>query len=228
MGLDTVELVIATERAFEISISDEEAARIATVRDLAEYVYSKVPHANSRVCLTQRAFHRLRRAARAGLGVRRDNVRPSTRLDEMLPLRGRIEDWNRLKDAIGMPEWPTLRRSRQTVMSIAAASATTALAAAALAPAFNLGAAIVGGIMTWTLLAGATKSLRLHFAAPLQTIGQLAEFVATHAGAPLVCDKGGWTHEQVRLTVRKLVADQLGIEPTFSDDARIVDDLGAD
>ena len=37
-SLDQVELIMAMEEAFDMSISDEEAEKIATVRDAVEYV----------------------------------------------------------------------------------------------------------------------------------------------------------------------------------------------
>ncbi len=39
MGLDTVELIVEIEKSFNISIPDEKAERIATVGQLADYVY---------------------------------------------------------------------------------------------------------------------------------------------------------------------------------------------
>ncbi len=37
-SLDVVELVMALEEEFDLKISDEDAARIATVRDAVEYI----------------------------------------------------------------------------------------------------------------------------------------------------------------------------------------------
>ncbi|HHT91107.1 MAG: acyl carrier protein [Bacillota bacterium] len=37
-SLDVVELVMALEEEFDLTISDEEASRIATVRDAVEYI----------------------------------------------------------------------------------------------------------------------------------------------------------------------------------------------
>lgn len=42
MGLDTVELIVSTEKHFNISIPDPEAATLQTVQDIADCVYSKL------------------------------------------------------------------------------------------------------------------------------------------------------------------------------------------
>ena len=42
MGLDSVELIMAVEKAFGIAISDEVASRLWTTRDLADHVESCV------------------------------------------------------------------------------------------------------------------------------------------------------------------------------------------
>lgn len=39
-SLDTVELIMAFEEAFNIEISDEEAEKIATVKDAVTYIHS--------------------------------------------------------------------------------------------------------------------------------------------------------------------------------------------
>ncbi len=41
-SLDTVELVMAFEEAFDIEIPDEDAEKIATVKDAVEYVKNKL------------------------------------------------------------------------------------------------------------------------------------------------------------------------------------------
>lgn len=42
MGLDTVELIVCTEKYFKISIPDPEAAKLNTVQDIADCVFAKI------------------------------------------------------------------------------------------------------------------------------------------------------------------------------------------
>lgn len=66
--LDSVELLIAIERAFDIKISDQEAASVITMGDLYEAVAAKLQGAGGEKCRTSMAFYRVRRALRAVVG----------------------------------------------------------------------------------------------------------------------------------------------------------------
>ncbi len=61
MGLDIVELVLATEDAFGIHISDEAFSGVTTAGDLCDLVSGLVDGKQSRRCLTSMAFYRIRR-----------------------------------------------------------------------------------------------------------------------------------------------------------------------
>jgi hypothetical protein len=56
MGMDGVEIVMAVEDAFDITIADKEAEKIVTPRDLIELVMAKVRKSDMAVCLTQWRF----------------------------------------------------------------------------------------------------------------------------------------------------------------------------
>jgi acyl carrier protein len=44
MGLDTVELIIAFENEFGLSIPDADAERLTTPRQVTEYVWGRITH----------------------------------------------------------------------------------------------------------------------------------------------------------------------------------------
>jgi hypothetical protein len=92
MGLDGVELVLAWEETFGISISDAEAERMFTTRQVAERILEMVRSAAPEDCgcLSMRAFFRLRKAFEAE-GVSRSNVHPDAKVTSVLPSRQRRE-----------------------------------------------------------------------------------------------------------------------------------------
>ncbi|HRE42721.1 MAG TPA: hypothetical protein PKY87_01990 [Terricaulis sp.] len=75
--LDSVELLIAIERVFDIQISDQDAAHITTMGDLYDLLTSKV-EGGGEMCRSSMAFYRVRRALRAVLGD--VDIRPDTPL----------------------------------------------------------------------------------------------------------------------------------------------------
>jgi hypothetical protein len=86
MGLDTVELVIAWEVAFDVSISEAEAKAMFTTRQVVEAIFEKVKSdlPEDRGCLSRRGFFRLRDAFK-GEGVARKQVRLDTKVAALLP-----------------------------------------------------------------------------------------------------------------------------------------------
>jgi hypothetical protein len=90
MGLDAVELILAWEDTFGISISDAEAERMFTTRQVVERIYERIRGTGPEDCgcLSMRAFNRLRKAFLAE-GVSRRDVRPEARVTSLLPDRHR-------------------------------------------------------------------------------------------------------------------------------------------
>ena len=67
MGLEGLEIVLATEETFAIAMPDAVAAAIQTPAELIEFIAANVPIATSQECLTQQLFYRLRRGFRSQL-----------------------------------------------------------------------------------------------------------------------------------------------------------------
>lgn len=228
MGLDTVELVMAFEEAFEIDIPNEAAERMVTVRDVIDYVYSRVEHADTKLCLSQRAFYRLRRSVQETLGVDRSRVRPSTSWESLLPVENRQQRWLRLKAAVGADRWPALERSasvRRLMVAFVLGSAASAFVAA---PYYNLPVALGAASLSGLLSLRMTAHWQVHFPHHNATVGQIAELLTTDLPAAWRPSEKGWTREQVRAVVRQITIERLNVDPSFGDDASFVDDLGAD
>lgn len=92
MGLDSLELVLAWEESFDISISEAEAHAMLTTRQVAEKIFEKVRSDQPQDCgcLSMRAFFRLRKAFEAE-GVARYKVRLDAKVSALLPSRRRRE-----------------------------------------------------------------------------------------------------------------------------------------
>ena len=111
MGLDGVELVMAWEESFGITITDADAAQLRTPRMATDLIHRKLATAGvpgPGGCLTQRAFHRLQRAVQAAFAVPRQQVRPQTPLDALLPAGKRRAHWQALQAQTGLVSFPKL------------------------------------------------------------------------------------------------------------------------
>jgi hypothetical protein len=108
VGLDGVEFVMALEESFHIAISDEDAVRMQTPRDVVDYLIDRLGPGKPHVCLEQRAFYRLRRACMEVFGVQRQVIKPNTRWDEIIPGRQTRHNWHLLQLGTGAPWWPRL------------------------------------------------------------------------------------------------------------------------
>src|SRR4051794_203891 len=105
MGLDGVELVMAFEEAFGLSIPDEAASEMITPRQTIDYIESHVTTAPATHCLTQRVFYRLRRGIRTALGEGLP-LHPGTKVREIAERRDWPGLWTKVRDIAGGPSWP--------------------------------------------------------------------------------------------------------------------------
>jgi hypothetical protein len=95
MGLDSIELVLAWEECFGISIPDAEAESMRTTLHAIEFIYKKVKSEfpEDHGCLSMRAFLRLRKAFEEQ-GVSRSAVRKGAKVAKLLPDRRRRDILN--------------------------------------------------------------------------------------------------------------------------------------
>lgn len=86
MGLDSVELLIEVEEAFDTPIPDKAAAKMTTPGHLFDFVADSGFKATPLgPCLSQAVFNRLRRAIMAEFGIDRAKVRPRAVITKTTP-----------------------------------------------------------------------------------------------------------------------------------------------
>jgi acyl carrier protein len=96
MGLEIVELVLATEKTFGVKIPDADACAMQTPGDLADWVAAHVRTDKNAPCLSQARFYRLRALLMETSGVSRKKIRPATPLAELLREDALRAFWARL------------------------------------------------------------------------------------------------------------------------------------
>ena len=106
MGLDLIEFVMSVEEKFGIEIPDADAQNLMTPRKLVDYIMTKVKAGEDRGCLSQREFHRLRRALIARHWATREGLKPDTPLERIVPKPNRRSVWQHLGEEVQAPRWP--------------------------------------------------------------------------------------------------------------------------
>lgn len=111
MGLDSVELVIAFEEAFGFAIEDAVAEKMRTPRDVIDFVEKYRGEGTKKLCLTRRAFHRIRERLMT-VGIARSAVRPDVALAQLFPETTRRSLWPKARGEVSLSQWPNLERSQ--------------------------------------------------------------------------------------------------------------------
>jgi len=229
MGLDFVELILEVEEEFGIDIEDEEAEECSTVGALHRLVLSKLKAGKGRNGPpTACAFWRLRQGLMEVAGVGRRRVRPETRLEELIPRRGRRAAWERLEARTGL-RLPGFRLSGWVVgpmmMTGAALGLWAGWGAGAGAPWTRAGWAAAGGLGGGLL--GLAPRLHLEWEREIETVWDLAQRVRVRPWLALRRKRGEWIENEVFEHLRKVIVYQTGVSPEeVVPGASFVDDLG--
>lgn len=109
MGLDIVEFVMDVETAFGVELPNDELARIATPRQLMDFVHSRLPRADRVSCLSQQAFYTIRRVITTAYQAPAVRIRPRTPLAEALPGIDHRIIWSEVGRLIRYERWEKLR-----------------------------------------------------------------------------------------------------------------------
>lgn len=84
MGLDGIELVLAIEDEFRITITDDEAVDCTTPAKLTDLVYAKLGNAESEICPSQHGFYKVRKLLMDQTSIPSSRIKPDTPLDELI------------------------------------------------------------------------------------------------------------------------------------------------
>jgi len=227
MGLDAVELVMAVEQRFGITLDDESALSCTTPGDLVNCVFSKLETEGATGRLSAHAFYALRRELVRTFGFERRRIAPDTPLENLWSPNQRRWAWHRLGVALQSKTWIQLEHPAwlQAVM-IGLSILTLFLVLVSrsfITPWLSapLGLAIIVGLFQ------ATKPLARELPKRIRTVGQLSEFLV--GAAPRLFEPNGrrWTRPEVAKVIREIVIEELGIKPNeYREDASFVKDYG--
>lgn len=222
MGLDSVCLIMATEEEFAIFIPDEEAEQCVTVQKLVDVVYSKLRHKDYDLCLSQHGFYVVRRILMDELALKRSQIKPETKLEDVIPRTNRNELWGRIMALINASDttYSSLVRPEWVVRVAVLVLFGTAYMAYAV---WGWGSTVITlpvGIATTILGARITVPLKQEFPGELNQVKDLIRFVPK-------LDANTWSKDEVFQKVRQITVEQLGVkESEVTLETDYVKDLG--
>ena len=225
MGLDSVELVMSVEDAFQINISEEEASKIRTVGEFYDVVRSKLAIKDDEGwgrCLTSTAFYRVRRAMVEVLRIDRRKITPKTELSVLLPTPQRRENWGRITRAASL-KIPKLGYNSGVILLKFAILMAVGTALGLLQYLGIVGLTIVSFIAA-LVMAKFTPALLISL--PASTVGALAEQIYLANVKQLSEGNGGLNEREVWDALTKIIIQQLGVKPEeVTPEARFIEDL---
>lgn len=228
MGLETVELVIRFEEAFDVTIPDEVAAGMTTPRAVTDYIVTQVTTAERSACLSQQAFYFLRRSFSNRLQLPRSAFHPGVRLQTLFPKEMRKNVWGQLQTEMGPHALPDLARPLWLFYALSTGVVLLALCISYSTPHLSLplrvflALALTAGVgVTVSIL---TRCCKTEFRRSSQTVSGLVDHLLLHA--PHACKRESrvWTRAQVAGTVRAIIVDITG-KTDFTEDSRFIDDM---
>lgn len=217
MGLDSVELAIAFEETFGVTISDAEAVKCETPADVIALVLGKIQTSGTNGCLSQRGFYVLRRALTEKLGIDRRAVTLDTEVRSLFSGISDPELWESLKSATKARSWPSLVRPRWLVGCL------WLLTGAVLLGLFQMTAPVIawaGAILAGGVGILMTSRFENRIPPAYSRLRDLVPFAITSSEI-------SWSPDDVARQVKEIVMDQLGVsEEVYREDAHFVHDFG--
>lgn len=221
MGLEGVELVIAMEDAFGVSISDEEAENITTPEEAIILISNKVQTSEDDLCLNQRAFNYIRKILVDEFSVPRRNVVTESDLSKLVVMERQREFWDRTKEMSGAHKWPGLSRPAWIVYLVWAVFGVTATYAG-----IEYGA-VPGcfiGLSIFLLGMFVTKPMKRLLPRYYSKMDALVRLVVSSNPNAFKRDES-WSKSQIKQQVKAIVMEVLGTEE-YDEKWKFVEDFG--
>ena len=219
--MEGVELILSMKEAFDVSISDEEAYKMATPKDAIELISRKVQVGDDSSCLNQAAFHRVRKILMDDFDIPRKEIKTDSDLSELISPERQHEFWKKIRGIVGEKKlaqlaWPLWISA--LILGIFIASTVYI--------GMKLGwlIGIAAGIAILITSSKLAKPLRSRIPNYYSKMEKLIRHLVTISPDTFKRDKT-WTLDQIRHEVRNIVMEVLGTKE-YKEEWEFVRDFG--
>ena len=233
MGLDSVELLVAVEDAFDVSFTDIEAEKIATVGGLYNGVWSKIKdreQTESNKCKSAMLFYKFRSLLETKYNITRKDIVPDSKLVNTIPQENIKVEWKAIEQDLGYILPPlTFSKNVTTVLFIVG---ITLIFGGFIFPIDILNSFSktnywwlmpIFGIIATVILVKLAKPLKTTM--PLNNIRELTEKVLMLNYAK-ISEHLGTSRQEMESVIQLIIQDRLGVDlKEIIPNTSFVDDL---
>ena len=230
MGLDTVELVMNVEEAFDIRIDDSDAEHLQTVGELHDYIVARITMARTGTCLTASTFYKIKNGLH-DCGVI-ERFSPSSKLTDFFPKTDRREFWVKLQDSTEL-RFPNLVRPNwvvnlATIVTLALSIGVALILMGDSAPEFWFPLIGVFCILGFGLFfAMISEPMATEIDTSFSSFRGLSERALALNAGKINNEHGPLGNNDVWVILREIIVDTLGVDhDEITRDANFVKDLG--
>ena len=222
MGLDSVELILAIEEEFQITLTDDEVFKIETPNLLTNKVYSKLRKSKQEICPSIHGFFVVRKILINQLGIPREKIKPETMLDEIINKKSRKKTWKNLLFSISKGQnisAPLEKRSWMKALITISILVTFILLMIEIEEIVLslIPSCVIGIVLNFVIL-----PFQSEFPKNYQTVKNLIRIVST-------LDIKIWSRDEVYYQVKKVIIEQLDVkEEDVQPNSHFIYDLGMD
>lgn len=233
MGLDSIELVMEIEKAFNIRIPDEEAEKLLTVGDMYNSVWNHLESRHSNQCNSQIIFYRLRRYFTETFRLSKQAFSPDKLLNDLFPQTNRRKEYIAMGNHINLqlPKLVLTKSWRILLTTVGLISMVGGLLFAILLTSFFdftkwVYLFPVGGIIITLLLSEFLNPRRVVIQPSL-----IRDFTSNTLAlnySSILKDQGT-SRKEVETVINYIIVDKIGVDlEEISAEKSFTDDLGVD
>lgn len=233
MGLDSVELVMEVEKAFNIRIPDREAEKIITVGDFHNCVWRYLEEKQNDKCVSQQLFYKLRRLLADAFQLKKEEIHLNVSPENIFPQEDRRTKYHNFA-ATNQLQLPDLELTKPWSDFLVVIGIVTILGGLA----WSVLMIYFFDCSKWTLLipvAGIilTSSISRMLDGkrtiiPPQSIREFTQKVLSLNYAALAT-ASGHNRKEVESVINHIIINKVGVEPEeVKPESRLGDDLGVD
>lgn len=195
--------ITSVEQSFGITFADDELSQVATLNEFSDYLIVKLGAQETNDCTSQQAFYKFREAISEITGVNPKSVKPSTRLEEIVPEKTRRKAINAIENKLNI-KLPILEAKSWVSSMFLLLTITGGL---------TLFFCVIYGFI---IIALGVISLRLAYkygkTFNLKTIGEVSEMIATAYYVQSRRSQDTFNKKEIKIILVKLLMLEMGFE----------------